>query len=78
LKLFAESISLWFTAGASVVRLTMGFSLALVGAGYMIGIVSGIAILIGLVIAWGVAVPYLTAVTPHAADVALSDFANGL
>jgi len=78
LKLFAESISLWFTAGASVVRLTMGFSLALVGAGYMIGIVSGIAILIGLVLAWGVAVPYLTAVTPHAADVALSDFANGL
>jgi uncharacterized oligopeptide transporter (OPT) family protein len=52
LKLFSESISLWFTAGASVVRLTMGFSLALVGAGYMIGIVSGIAILIGLVIAW--------------------------
>ena len=78
LKLFAESISVWLTAGASVVRLTMGFSLALVGAGYMIGIVSGIAILIGMVLAWGVAVPYLTAVTPHAAGVALSEFANGL
>ncbi|HZG19945.1 MAG TPA: oligopeptide transporter, OPT family [Herbaspirillum sp.] len=78
LKLFAESISLWFTAGASVLRLTMGFSLALVGAGYMIGIVSGIAILIGMVLAWGVAVPYLTAVTPHTAGVALSEFANGL
>ncbi len=78
LKLFAESISVWLTAGASVVRLTMGFSLALVGAGYMIGIVSGIAILIGMILAWGVAVPYLTAVTPHAAGVALSDFANGL
>ena len=78
LKVFAESMSLWFAAGASAVRLTMGFSLALVGAGYMIGIVSGIAILIGLVLAWGVAVPYLTAVTPHAADVSLADFANGL
>jgi len=77
-KIFAENMSLWFSAGASVLRLTVGFSLALVGAGYMIGIVSGIAILIGFVIAWGIAVPYLTAVTPHEAGVAISAFANGI
>ncbi|WP_343584032.1 oligopeptide transporter, OPT family [Herbaspirillum sp.] len=77
-KVFAENMNLWFSAGASVLRLPVGFSLALVGAGYMIGIVSGIAILIGLVIAWGVAVPYLTAVTPRDAGTAISAFASGI
>ena len=36
----------------------MGFSLALVGAGYLIGIVGGLAMLFGTFLAWGVAVPY--------------------
>ncbi|WDZ96299.1 oligopeptide transporter, OPT family [Herbaspirillum sp. WKF16] len=78
LKVFAENMNLWFSAGASVLRLPVGFSLALVGAGYMIGIVSGIAILIGLLIAWGIAVPYLTAVTPREAGTAISAFATGI
>jgi putative OPT family oligopeptide transporter len=39
----------------------MGFSLALVGAGYLVGLSVGMAMLLGLVIAWGVAVPFLTA-----------------
>ncbi|MBB5393759.1 MULTISPECIES: OPT family oligopeptide transporter [unclassified Herbaspirillum] len=78
LKVFAENMNLWFSAGASVLRLPVGFSLALVGAGYMIGIVSGVAILIGLVIAWGIAVPYLTAVTPRDAGTAVSAFASGI
>ena len=39
----------------------MGFSLALVGAGYLVGLSVGVAMLLGLVIAWGVAVPWLTA-----------------
>ncbi|MCA1325794.1 OPT family oligopeptide transporter [Herbaspirillum sp. alder98] len=77
-KVFAESLSLWFAAGASIVRLPLGFSLALVGAGYMIGIVSGIAILIGLVIAWGIAVPYLSAVTPRPDGATLASVATGI
>ena len=39
----------------------MGFSLALVGAGYLVGLSVGMAMLLGLVIAWGAAVPWLTA-----------------
>ena len=39
----------------------MGFSLALVGAGYLVGLSVGMAMLLGLVIAWGVAVPWLSA-----------------
>jgi len=39
----------------------MGFSLALIGAGYLVGLSVGLAMLLGLFIAWGVAVPWLTA-----------------
>ncbi|WP_454689367.1 OPT family oligopeptide transporter [Achromobacter aloeverae] len=60
LKVLGEGLSLWFSAGAAVFRLPMGFSLALVGAGYLVGIGAGVAMLLGLVIAWGVAVPLLT------------------
>lgn len=56
-RLLADSISLWFSAGRAAFQLSTGFSLALVGAGYLVGIVGGMALLIGLLIAWGVAVP---------------------
>ncbi|HEY8699124.1 MAG TPA: oligopeptide transporter, OPT family [Rhizomicrobium sp.] len=38
----------------------MGFSLALVGAGYLVGLSVGMAMLLGLSISWVAAVPYLT------------------
>jgi len=60
LKVLGDGLSLWFSAGAAVFRLPMGFSLALVGAGYLVGIGAGLAMLLGLVIAWGIAVPVLT------------------
>ncbi len=40
------------------------YSLALIGAGHLVGISVGIAMLVGLAIAWGVALPYLTAGLP--------------
>lgn len=61
LRLLSDSASYWFTSGQSIIQLPLGFSLALLSAGYLIGILSGIAILIGTFIAWGVAIPYLTA-----------------
>lgn len=42
----------------------VSFSLALVGAGHLVGISVGMALLLGLVIAWGGAVPILTAIEP--------------
>lgn len=74
LRVLGEGASWWFAAGASVVRLPLGFSTALLGAGYLIGLVAGLAMLVGLVIAWGIAVPYLTAITPMPAGKALSAF----
>ncbi len=78
LKILGESITAWIPAGAAVFRLTTGFSLALIGAGYLIGIVSGLAILLGFVLTWGIAVPVLTAITPNPDGLAMTAFANGL
>ncbi|OZI42287.1 oligopeptide transporter, OPT family [Bordetella genomosp. 5] len=78
LRLLADGASSFLAIGAAVLRLPMGFSLALLGAGYLIGIVAGLAMLTGLVIAWGIAVPVLTALGERAADVSLADYATGL
>ncbi|MFJ2992590.1 OPT family oligopeptide transporter [Pandoraea sp. NPDC087047] len=78
LKVLGESITAWIPAGAAVFRLTTGFSLALIGAGYLIGIVSGLAILLGVVLTWGIAVPVLTSITPNPDGLAMAAFANGL
>ncbi|OHZ03196.1 oligopeptide transporter, OPT family [Salinicola sp. MIT1003] len=73
LRILADSVSVWFSAGRAAFQLSTGFSLALVGAGYLVGIVGGVAILIGTLIAWGVAVPWLTSVTPPEAGQSLAD-----
>jgi putative OPT family oligopeptide transporter len=41
------------------------FSLALVGAGHLVGLSVGLAGLLGLILTWGVAVPWLTAIMPE-------------
>ena len=48
------------------------WSLALLGAGHLVGLSVGMAMLTGLVIAWVVAVPLLTSMTPAAAGVTLA------
>ncbi len=63
--LLSDSLTGTFAAGHALFRLSTGFSLALVGAGYLMGIAAGAAILLGVVAAWLVAVPILTAITPR-------------
>ena len=48
------------------------WSLALVGAGHLVGLSVGMAMLVGLVIAWGIAVPILTAMHPTPAGMTLA------
>ena len=72
-RIFASEIAGYFRAGAAATGVGFSLSLALVGAGQLIGITVGAAIFAGLVIAWGVATPVLTAMHPTAgaaADVA--------
>lgn len=77
-KLLAEGFSFWLTAGQAAFRLSTGFSLALVGAGYLMGITAGIAILIGVLISWGVAVPLLTVNATLVAGQSLPELASKL
>jgi putative OPT family oligopeptide transporter len=53
----------------------MGFSLALVGAGYLVGLSVGMAMLLGLLISWAAAVPYLTTLHPFT-DANIADYTD--
>ncbi len=78
LHVLGEGLSQWFTLGHAAFRLSTGFSLALLGAGYLVGIAGGLAMLLGAVLAWGVAVPVLTTLHPAPAGTALIPYATGL
>jgi putative OPT family oligopeptide transporter len=78
-RVFAGTLASYFRIGAAASGAAFSLSLALVGAGQLIGLTVGLAIFAGLVIAWGVATPVLTALHPaagSAADVATSVWAH--
>ena len=78
LRVIAESASYWFKSGTAIFQLPMGFSMALLGAGYLVGLTGGIAILLGISIAWGIAVPYFSSHIPQPADMEMAAFAMKL
>lgn len=57
LMIVGESIGAWTTKGKVVFGVSTGFSLVLVGAGYIVGVWVGLATLLGAFIAWGLGVP---------------------
>ncbi|BDE06400.1 oligopeptide transporter, OPT family protein [Vulcanimicrobium alpinum] len=75
-KIFAGEIARYARAGAAVTGIDTGLSLALIGVGHLVGLTVGIAMLAGIVLAWGVFVPILTAMHPQTGDIAA--FANGV
>jgi putative OPT family oligopeptide transporter len=76
MRLTADSISSFFRLGAGATGYTFSFSLALMGAGHLVGISVGVAMVLGILIAWGGAVPIFTAMTPMHGD--LSSFVMGI
>ncbi|MGH7624931.1 MAG: OPT family oligopeptide transporter, partial [Gemmatimonadaceae bacterium] len=50
----------------------LAWSLALLGAGHLVGLSVGMAMLVGLVISWGIAVPILTSLNHAAAGVSIA------
>jgi putative OPT family oligopeptide transporter len=78
LHVLGDGFSAFFALGHSVFRLSTGFSLALLGAGYLVGISAGLAMLLGAVLAWGVAVPVLTAMHPAPVGASIAAYATGL
>lgn len=70
-RIAAASVTDFFRVGtAASTGYDVAFSLALVGAGHLVGLSVGMAMLTGLIIAWAIAVPYLTSIQPAAGDVA--------
>ena len=77
-KAFAAEIGGFVKAGAGATGLFGTSSLALIGAGHLVGLGVGIAMLAGLFIAWGVLVPLLTNLTPAPDGTDVFTYANGL
>lgn len=78
-RVFAGELDYYFRAGAAASGIGFSPSFALLGAGHLIGLAVGLAILVGFALAWGVFVPILTAMHPAAgpaADVATTVWAH--
>ena len=78
LRLLGDAVNLWIPAGGVVFRVAAGFSPALLAAGYLMGAAAGVAVLLGLVLCWGIAVPWLTALAPAEHGQPLPALANQL
>lgn len=59
-KLISDGFGIFFNIGKSIFQIPIGFSLALVGAGWLVGLSVGSAILIGIILAWGILVPFFS------------------
>ena len=57
LQILADSIHMWGRVGNTVVGVTSGFSFALMGAGYVVGLQVTMSMFAGAIFAWFVAVP---------------------
>lgn len=80
MKLMAAEVSAYFKVGNGATGVGCASSLALLGAGHLMGITVGAAMLVGVVLAWGVLVPVLTVMHPmpqlSAVDHALEIFGS--
>lgn len=60
-RVLGDAINLWLPVGHTAFRVAAGFSPALLAAGYLMGAAAGVAMLVGVVLCWGIVVPWLTA-----------------
>jgi putative OPT family oligopeptide transporter len=78
-RIAAGTFSGFFRVGAlASTGYDFAWSLALLGAGHLVGLSVGMAMLTGLIIAWAIAVPILTSQTPAAEGVSLAAHTIGI
>lgn len=75
-RIFIGELDLYVRGGAMASGIGFSLSFALLGAGHLIGLSVGIAMFVGLVIAWGIFTPILTAMHPAAGSA--MDVANAI
>jgi putative OPT family oligopeptide transporter len=72
-QIAAAEITGYFSIGATAASgYDMAWSLALLGAGHLVGLSVGMAMLTGLIISWAIAVPILTSMSPLPAGMTLA------
>ncbi len=72
-RVAAADVAGFFRLGATASSgYSIAFSLALLGAGHLVGLSVGMAMLTGLIIAWVISVPILTSLQPAAEGVSLA------
>ncbi len=76
LRLLQSSFAGYLRIGPAITGMGFNLSLALVGAGHLIGLTVGMAIFGGLFIAWGILIPLITAMHPMPG--AIGDVANAV
>ena len=75
-RLAADAGNLWWRIGEARFGIGMEYSLALVGAGYLIGLRAAFGLLVGVVLAWFVAVPILSDTMTWPADMSAQAVAS--
>ena len=76
-RLLVDEAAIFFRTGAGATGVSASLSLAMIGAGHLVGLSVGMAILLGIAIGWWILLPILTAMSnlPGSAEhVALSVF----
>jgi len=59
LKIFSDNLQAWTFAGRSVMGFALGFSPALVAAGYIVGFEVGVSLFTGFIIGWEILLPII-------------------
>jgi putative OPT family oligopeptide transporter len=60
LKVLTDTVPLWFVSNKLLYGISLGFSPALLGAGYIVGFEVGMSMFIGVIIVWLLGMPILT------------------
>ncbi len=78
-RVFAGEVAGYVRIGPAATGIGGSLSLALLGAGHLVGLSVGLAMVLGLIVSWGIATPVLTALNPAAGppgDVAVAIWAH--
>jgi putative OPT family oligopeptide transporter len=76
--LFASELNGVFRVGSLLTGIGIDLSPALLGVGYLVGLTVGLAMFIGVAIAWAGAMPILTALHPVPPDAHIAAYATGI
>lgn len=77
-RVVSGSFQAWFREGHTIMGFGVGFSPALLAAGYIVGVNVGISLLIGVILGWLLGVPVVTNLYTIPAHISVADAANTL